>query len=202
MTDENLPLPPGGSVPPPTPGGITPPPGPPTGSAPKKNRNTILIIIGVIVALAIIGGIIGSTTKKSTEKTTETQVEEEKPAVETTPVASEETSTSVTPTTPAPAPTWQTVIDVTANTDKRTEPFYLGSGQKKLLYNVTGDSTLVCGIYIVKEGESLDTQGGFPEVTVSSPGPGETVLVNVPGNYYLDVTAANCTWQVTIQELK
>jgi type II secretory pathway pseudopilin PulG len=107
-----------------------------------------------------------------------------------------------TTATTAPAPTWQTVINVTANTDKRTEPFYLGSGQKKLLYNVTGDSSLVCLIYIVKEGESLDVQGGFPEVTVSSPGPGETVLVNEPGNYYLDVKAANCSWQVTIQELK
>ncbi len=107
-----------------------------------------------------------------------------------------------TTATTAPAPTWQTVINVTANTDKRTEPFYLGSGQKKLLYNVTGDTGFVCGIYVVKEGESLDTQGGFPEVTVSSPGPGETVLVNEPGNYYLDVTSANCNWQVTIQEVK
>ena len=111
-----------------------------------------------------------------------------------------ELKTGTTATT-VPAPTWQTVIDVTANTEKRTAPFYLGSGQKKLLYNVTG-SSVICMIYLMKEGESLETEGGFPEVTVSEPGSGETVLVNDPDNYYLDVSAANCNWQVTIQELK
>lgn len=71
-----------------------------------------------------------------------------------------------------------------------------------MLYNITGDSFSISAIYVFKEGESLDVNGGFPEVMPDAPGPGETMLVKSPGNYYLDVRAANCTWQVTIQEMR
>ena len=94
------------------------------------------------------------------------------------------------------------MIDVSGSTSKRTQVFYLGSGEKKLLYNVTGEEYLILGVFLVKEGESLDVQGGFPEVMPEGPGGGETVLVQSPGNYYLDITSTNCSWQVTIQELK
>lgn len=156
----------------------------------------VLLIVGLV---AIVGIAIGvgasnesSTSKKTVSVTEDTATEDEVEEVEVeAPVA-----------TPAPEPTWQTAIDITSNSNKRTQPFYLGSGQKRLLYNVTGDSFSICSIYIMSEGDSLETSGGFPEVMANEPGFGETALVNSPGNYYLDVTSANCSWQVTVQELK
>jgi len=160
---------------------------------PKKisQKKVLIIVISILVIGGIIAVVAGNNKEKNLTKAPVETVQE---------VAPEEVST--TATAPAPATTWQTVMDVTSNTSKRTGSFYLGSGQKKLLYNVTGGDSVICGIYLMKEGESLEQGGGSPEVTVDNPGPGETALVNEPGNYYLDVKAANCNWQVTIQELK
>ena len=100
------------------------------------------------------------------------------------------------------ATSWQTVIDVSGSTDQRTAIFTLGSGEKKLLYNYAPNQYGACVIYVVKEGHSLSEEGGFPEVSPESAGPGETRLAQGPGNYYLDIKSANCSWQVTIQEMK
>ncbi len=170
MTNGNLPSPPGGPVPPHPPGGITPQPGPPPGLAPKKKHSTLLIVIGVIVALAIIGGIIGSTNKKSTEKKTETQVEEES-AVETTPAATTSTTPPASTSPPSTEAQLQTAVgsglgtvtyDPTSQTATVTQtdndPFgpteviraayknFVQFGQKAV--NVPGINT-VCAIYVV-----------------------------------------------------
>jgi len=115
------------------------------------------------------------------------------------------TAAKAAPKPPAPVtpiPAWQTVIDVTGSTDKQTQTFYLGLGQKKLLYNVVGDSMPVCYVYLVPAGHSLSQEGGFPIVSPDGPGPGETYINEPAGSYYLDISSANCTWQATIAEMK
>ena len=107
------------------------------------------------------------------------------------------------PPAPVPAtPTWQTIIDVTGSTDKQTQTFYLGSGQKKLLYNIVGDSWSMCAIYLMQSGHSLSQEGGFPIVSPDGPGPGDTYINEPAGSYYLDISSANCTYQVTVIEMK
>ncbi len=166
----------------------------------------VLLILGVIIILVIIGVAAGTGSKKEkgSDSTTTSEVSEESAAPEASTIS--ETKPPVKETSPPPppkaAPTWQTVIDVSGNANKRTQVFHLGSGQQRLLYNMVGDEFSICSIYVIEEGDSLEASGGFPEVLVDQPGSSETALVKSPGNYYLDVQAANCSWQVTIQEMK
>lgn len=165
-----------------------------------------LLILGVVVILVIIGVASGTGSKKEkgSTSTTTSEVTEESTVPEASTISETKPSVKETspPPTPKAAPTWQTVIDVSGNANKRTQVFHLGSGQQRLLYNVVGGDFSVCSIYLIKEGDSLEASGGFPEVFVSQPGSSETALVKSPGNYYLDVQAANCSWQVTIQEMR
>lgn len=100
-----------------------------------------------------------------------------------------------------PEATWQNVINVSGNSNKRTDVFYLGSGKKQLLYSVTGDYP-IAAIYLMDEGEDLMETGGVPEVLVQDTGSDSTMLVKSPGRYYLEVQSTGCSWEVTIQEYK
>jgi len=93
-------------------------------------------------------------------------------------------------------------MTLSGSTNQRSQPFHLGTGQKRLLYNVVGSEMPGLSVYVVAQGDSLEQSGGFPEVSPDVAGPGETVLVQDEGDYYLDVSSANCTWQVTVQEMK
>jgi len=98
---------------------------------------------------------------------------------------------------------WITVIEVSGSSDKRTDIFYLHGKKTKLIYTVKSTSPAgpLVGIYVLPEGHSLEEKGGgFPEVTVSEPGTDSTFLVKKAGNYYLDITSANATWTVKIEE--
>ena len=55
-------------------------------------------------------------------------------------------------------------------------------------------------VYVVAKGQSLADQGGFPEVSPDKAGSGSTMLQEDPGSYYLDVSAANCSWSVVVME--
>ncbi len=173
------------------------PPNAPLPPPEKKSRKWLWIVIAVLIVGGIAGaasaaGKKGETTKPATTETTS------KPAT-STPATTPQTST--VPVAPAPK-TWQTVIDVTGSTDKQTGTFSLGSGQKKLLYNVVGDSFSMCYVYLVQAGHSLTQEGGFPIVSPTDPGPGETYINEPAGSYYLYIMSANCTWQATVVELK
>ena len=160
----------------------------PGGSADNKRSAlagcgvAVLVLIAIIVVVAVIAS---SSGKK-----------------ENTPV----TSSAQTSTTPAAAPpvqkTWQTVATFNGNANRRSESFTLTGGEQKLSYNVTGGDMVLCAIYVVPKGTSLESEGGFAEVDLDQAGPGDTQLVKDPGEYYLDVSSANCQWTVTIQELR
>lgn len=70
------------------------------------------------------------------------------------------------------------------------------------MYSCNGGDFTLCAIYVVDEGSSLEKDGGFPEVMASEPGSDETALVKDAGKYYLDVSAANSQWTVTIEQLR
>ena len=62
------------------------------------------------------------------------------------------------------------------------------------------DGSVVAAFYVLAEGTSLEKNGGIPEVMVTQAGSDSTILAKDAGNYYLDVSAANCNWTVTIEE--
>jgi len=54
----------------------------------------------------------------------------------------------------------------------------------------------------MKEGTSLDKQGGFPEVMIDGTKTDETMMRKDAGDYYLDVKVVNGTCSIELQELK
>jgi hypothetical protein len=118
----------------------------------------------------------------------------------------DEATTPVTTAAPKPKPKhWTTVISVSGSSDKRTPLFTLHGGRTKLTYKITdtsGMGAVIVGIYVLDEGTSLQADGGIPEVMATEPGSDSTELQQGPGRYYLDVSAANAHWTVTIQEYR
>jgi len=94
------------------------------------------------------------------------------------------------------------VTKLSGSDNKRGSSFHLGSGETRLTYKVTGKTMPVFAVYVVDKGDSIDKSGGIPEVWVSKAGSDTTMLAQGEGDYYLDVKAANCTWTVTIEEMK
>ena len=174
---------------------------------PKQSGHGKYVAVGIVALVLLIALIAGisqvgnksSNTSESLPAAAETQNTSSSPSSEGV-TAPPTTQAPVQTPTPAATGDWKTVIDVSGNADKRTAPFYLGAGQQKLLYNVVSYTMPVFAVYVMAEGHSTETEGGIPEVMATDPGPGDTFLVKEPGNYYLEVSAANCNWQVTIQQ--
>ena len=186
--------------------GWGPPPGPPQQPGPPQKKRSgafkagflgcFGVLAAVVVVIIVVAVIASSGSKTSTP----------------TPNASESESVAPTPATEAPQTTaatspkrWATVLKVSGSSDKRTDVFTLHGGKTKLTYTFTdtsGIGVIVAAIFVVKEGDSLAKSGGIPEVTVSQPGRDSTFLAQGAGRYYLDVSAANARWTVTIQEYR
>jgi hypothetical protein len=96
---------------------------------------------------------------------------------------------------------WVTVAKLSGSGNKRSDDFTLEGGQARLTYTVKENPQFpVFSVYIVESGHSLQKEGGFPEVMVTEAGKDTTRLAQGPGTYYLDVSAANATWSVLIEE--
>lgn len=169
----------------------------PVPSAPQVGKKplykqTWFIVLAVLIGLVIVGNMLGG------NDTEPSSVAENEPAASTPAepsvelVAEEEAAAE-------PEPKWVEVASLSGNGNKRSKTFEVGSGEVELEYSVKGEQ-VICGIYVVPEGQAIQKDGGFPEVMVSEAGKDSTMLVKDPGTYYLDVTAANCDWTVTIQE--
>jgi hypothetical protein len=129
------------------------------------------------------------------------------PETAAAPEASTAAQQSGSPGSGGPAKThvkrWTTVATLSGTTNKRGTSFHLGDGDKRLTYTVTdtsGFGALTVGIYVIPKGDSLDKDGGFPEVMPDKSGKGSTQLAQDAGDYYLDVQAANARWSVKVQE--
>ena len=129
-------------------------------------------ILTVILGLMFIG-IVGSSNSNKNSNTT--------PSTSNTEQRSKEAQVE-----PEKPKEWVTVVE-------------LKGGKTRLTYDVKGNS-VVTAIYVLKEGASLEKNGGVPEVMISEAGTDTTFLAKGAGTYYLDVSSANSSWTVKIEE--
>jgi hypothetical protein len=171
------------------------------------------VVVGAVAVLAIVASVAGSAGDKDKEavsgSSTSVAAATTTASVTATTATPTTTTEAMTTTTTAGATTtttekekvWAEVVTLSSNGDKRSSSFTLTGADARLRYTVKGEMVIV-GIYVMEKGTSLQEQGGFPEVMLSEAGSDETYLQKSAGEYYLDVSAANCSWTVTIEELR
>lgn len=167
-----------------------------------------LAILGVILGVI---GIVAVSSSTSNPRTDVAAVPSTSPELRITATESADGIQETTPPPPvltsAPAAkpkAWHTVATLGGSANKRGAAFALHGGQARLSYtarDISGLGSVLVLVYVMEEGSSLAADGGFPEVTVTQPGPGSTELANRPGRYYLEVNTAGARWTVTVQEL-
>jgi hypothetical protein len=97
---------------------------------------------------------------------------------------------------------WVRVSTLSGAAHNVGEPFTLEGHRVRLAYTVTGNGTAAhpeVSAYVVQEGKYLNRDGGVPDV-IDVSGSGEIVTIKAPGNYYLDVAAVGCTWEIMVYE--
>jgi hypothetical protein len=94
------------------------------------------------------------------------------------------------------------VITFSAQENKQSETFALEGGQQNLKYTTTGGEYAYCTVYLMKEGTTLDEDGGFPEVSIDGTKSDETLLRKSAGDYYFDIQTVNGSCEVELQELR
>jgi hypothetical protein len=100
---------------------------------------------------------------------------------------------------------WVTVTILSGTADKQGPVFALSGAPLQLTCKVLSTSGAVSlSVYTLLEGNSLaDSQGtalGTPVLTMNGAGTKTITFARPANNYYLDVTSANCSWQVTLEE--
>lgn len=96
---------------------------------------------------------------------------------------------------------WTTVLEASGVANKKTDVFTLnGRGKTRMTYDFEGRNSFIGIVYVVKEGNSIDEEGGIPEVWLSKAGSDSTFLVKQPGNYYVDVRVSDVNWTIKVEE--
>ncbi|MDD3285539.1 MAG: hypothetical protein PHG95_02815 [Patescibacteria group bacterium] len=134
----------------------------------KKHK--ILSVIIIIFAIIIIGNALGGE-NKSTPNTANTNNDQQET------VQTEQPKEKV----------WTSVFKITANSEKQTKAFNLQGGQQKIIYKTTGGDYSLCMVYVMKEGTTLESNGGIPAVSIDGNKSDETMLRKGKGQYYLDI---------------
>ena len=192
---------------------VTPEAAPQASTAKKKPSKAVIgIIAGVLVfGCAVCGVAAALTPNKQMTAVTTSGIE---PQTSEPPVQPPETAAPAPEPVPAPepapapavvapaAPKWTQVAKMSGSASKRGASFHLDGSDARMTYKVTGGDPIVCGFYVVEKGKSIQKDGGFPETMISEAGKDTTMLSKGAGDYYLDVTSANCKWTVTIEELR
>lgn len=112
-----------------------------------------------------------------------------------------EKAQAATPKAPEKPKTWQKVAELSGSTEKKSPVFTLDGNETKMTYSATGRDMGILSIYLVKEGHDLQSEGGFPEVSISKPTTDETRITKPAGNYFLDVSST-FDYTITIEELR
>jgi len=146
---------------------------------------TAASVLFVVVALATSP----DTTTKTNTKT---------PSQTTAPISQE----TPKPTQPAKPKEWVQVVTFSGDAKKRSAPFTLSGADARLKYTQTGSQYATAYVYIVKQGESLEQQGGFPEISIEGNKTDETRLAKSAGSYYFDVNSVGANWTVSIEEYR
>jgi len=92
---------------------------------------------------------------------------------------------------------------MSGSADQQSDTITLTGGKVRVTYDfvdTSGYGMVVAAIYLLDEGTDLMTDGGIPDVMISEPGAGETILRKSAGDYYIRVTAANTSYTVTVEE--
>lgn len=150
-------------------------------------RHKILSAIIVIFFIIILGNAMGGDKKNSTTQNNQSGQANEQQA---------------TPKEESKEKVWTSVFKIEAKADKQTEGFTLQGGQQKIVYKTTGGQYAICMIYMMKEGSTLEENGGIPTVSVTGDKTDETMMRKGDGQYYLDIKSANGTCVVDVQELR
>lgn len=106
---------------------------------------------------------------------------------------------------PAATETWQTVVELSGKTDKVSQTFTLGDGEKRITYTFDGGSLFLYTIYMEPAGTDISTQGAIPLFMGTDPVKNEvSAIQRAAGDYFVDVRAANVkgNWTIKIEELK
>ena len=151
-------------------------------------KKILLIVGGIILVIIVIAAASGDSKSTQTQQSSNTN-------------SNSSQTTSETSKEPEKPKGWVTVMEASGNANKKTASFELKGGQQKITYTFNGtDPYVVGGVYLMKEGSSKEEQGGIPEVMVQKAGTDETIARKSSGTYYLDVSAANASWTVKIEE--
>lgn len=118
-------------------------------------------------------------------------------------VSTEEKNSTSTPKTELlPTQDWVKIISLDAEANKQSEIFHLAGGEQKLVYKASGGKYLLCYIYIVPKNQSIDLNGGFPEVKIDVTSASEVFIKKNSGDYYLDIKVVNGTCGAELQEIR
>ena len=117
----------------------------------------------------------------------------------TTTVTTARTTTTKPPATTTAAKRFVEVARLEGTSQKRGEVFELSGANARLRYESQAG---FFAVYVMDEGSSLQEDGGFPEVTCSSPCTDETQLAKDEGRYYLEVSASGGAWTVIVEEMR
>jgi len=98
---------------------------------------------------------------------------------------------------------WIELIKLNGKGEKKSEIFTYSGGKARMRYEFNSDDFGMFAAYVVKEGEDIMREGGFPEVMLDGEESGESNLSHLrKGNYYLNISSANGSWTVVIEEFK
>jgi hypothetical protein len=99
---------------------------------------------------------------------------------------------------------WVELIQLKGKGMKKSGVFTYSGGKARLKYEFnTGQYGGIFSVYVVKEGVSIMKDGGFPEVMLDGSETGESSLSHLKkGNYYLEISSANGSWTIIVEELK
>lgn len=146
----------------------------------KTWQKLLIILIGIFILFGIIGS--SGDTKDSLDKATN----ELENYVNDNDVANKEETVEK----------WQDVTTVSGSTDKKTEPFNITGKRWKVIYTITPDNDYaVYSMYAYKPGSSSGDN-----IVMFAKESGETIMYST-GELYLDISSANCSWAVKVQQL-
>jgi hypothetical protein len=168
---------------------------------PKKSHKgrTVLIVISAVIGVIVVIGIAsagGGTPDAATTQAPNT--------VATTKPAATKTTQPVAPKITAPAAKkWVKMVTLSGSADKTSDTIKTTGGKVRITYDFrdpSGSGMIVAAVYLLDEGTDLAKDGGIPEVMITEAGKDSTTVRKDAGEYYLNVSAANTKYTITVEE--
>lgn len=100
---------------------------------------------------------------------------------------------------------WEELIKFSGKGDKKSTFITYEGGDAKLKYQFKANIDMggVFGVYVLKKGVDPMKEGAMPEIMLADSENGESNLSHLTkGEYYIMVTSANGSWEVSVEELK